>query len=275
MLGIYTINIEENIIIVKLKFIKMTNKPVQLHQLLAIEAEKKSIAGNILKETHNTFTKKAHHFNGSVKIYEATEEGGDEIPTEKTEVVTTVKNKLDYTVKHLKSVFDVLISKEETNASGEARAELIVNNTNFGSFSATALLQMENLLKDLRKTYLVIPTLDPVKSWKPDPAVKGVSKSGEEIKMRTIARETPLVLYPATKEHPAQTKLTSISTQIGRYKTTFTSGMITPKQKADLLDNLDSLIIGVKKTRSIANNHPIKDIKIGNKFFTFIHGDIL
>ncbi|MHA1916278.1 MAG: DUF7873 family protein [Promethearchaeota archaeon] len=242
----------------------------QLHQILAVENEKKSTASSMLAEALKTFKDKQGHFDGETRSYTRIEEESDILPNEHRDVVTTVKERLEYTLGHLGPVIDLLVQKEETNASGSVHANFVVGEKEFGTFSATALLQLETQLKALRNLYNAVPTLDPVKDWKIDPNT-GRYKTGKEISYRSVKVKDVIVAYPATDKHPAQTAVVDKDKQVGKWEKSFSSGRITPLQKSQLLGNIDKLINGVKKARSIANNAEVIDVRISKKLFDFIN----
>lgn len=246
----------------------------QLHRLLAVETEKKNTARVIVEETTNTFIKKHPHFEGHQRTYFKTLEDSDDFSPEIKEVVDTVKGKLDHTIKALVPALDVLISKEETNASGNVHAMLSVDGIEFGELSATSLLQLETQLKAVRKLYISIPTLDPVKVWTKNEDTE-LYESDKEVTYKTIKKEEPLVLYAATKEHPAQTKIMSVDKQAGKWEKYLKSGKIKPIVKSILIERIDILINAVKDARALANQAEVVQVKVGQKLFDFINKDII
>lgn len=256
----------------------MSDKKVKLHEILAFENEVKNKSKAIVDETTNVFTKKETLFDGLTKEYIATEEKGDEIPSESKAVTTTVPEKMEHTMKSVIDAIDVTLSKEETNASGSARAELIIGSTNFGSFSATGLLSLEGTLSKLRnELYKHIPTLDPSVSWHKDAdnTRKGMFKSEASTKWRSVTRKKPIVAYPATEQHPAQVVMESYDEQVGRYLTTQFSGKVSPKAKADIIERLDQVIFAVKQARAKANNTDVITVRVAKDLFGYIHGSDL
>jgi hypothetical protein len=246
------------------------SKGNQLHQLLAVEGDKKKLLRNILDETVDTFKNKQGHFDGETRKYTKLDEDSDDLPSETKEVVTTVADKLDYNNDVFVDVLNTLLMKEETNAGGTAVAELKVDDVVFGTFSATALLQMESQLKSLRDVYHRIPTLDPLKKWKVNNS-SGLWEAGPETTFRSIQVPTVLVKYEATDKHPAQTEIVPINKQVGKWEKEYQSGRITPKQKSELLGRIDKLLNAVKKARSIANNAEVVKINAAKKFVDFIN----
>ncbi|TAF67023.1 MAG: hypothetical protein EAZ55_04995 [Cytophagales bacterium] len=248
----------------------MANK---LHELLAVEQDRKHKATQAIGEAVNTFTKKDPFFDGMIKKYVALEEDSEQIPDETKEMVTTVKEKIESLREVVVTGIDATISKEETNASGVPKAELVVGDTNFGTFSATSLLALETQVSKLRELYQSIPILDQTKKWIFDNQ-KNVYKTEEEVKFRSVKRPKVIVKYEATKEHPAQTELLYLDFQVGKYETTYFSGKISATQKTTLIKKIDDLLEAIKVARSKANNVEVNNTKIGDKILDFINKDV-
>lgn len=249
----------------------MANK---LHELLAVEQDKKNKANQAIGESINVFTKKDPYFDGMVKRYIALEEDSEQIPDETKEMVHTVKEKLDSTIESIVAGIDAHLSKEETNAAGIAKAELIVGDTNFGTFSATSLIALETQLQKVKELYQAIPVLDLTKKWDFDNQ-KNCYKADDEVKFRSIKRPKVIIKYEATDKHPAQTELLYLDFQVGKYETTYFSGKISSAQKTTLIKRIDDMIEAVKIARSKANNVEVNNIKIGQQLFDFINKGVL
>ena len=248
----------------------MANK---LHELLAVEQDRKHKATQAMGEAINIFTKKDAHFDGMIKHYVAIEDDAEVIPDENKEIVTTIKEKLDAVMELVIAGIDAHASKEETNSSNVAKAELKVGDIVFGTFSATTLLALEAQLAKLKELYQAMPLLDNTRKWNYD-TQKGMFKSADEVKFRSIKRPKVIVKYEATKEHPAQTELLYLDFQVGKYETTYFSGKITPAQKATLLKRIDEILETTKIARAKANNVEVNNIKIGKQIFDFINQGI-
>lgn len=248
----------------------MANK---LHEILAIEQDRKNKANQSIGHSKKVFGNNAGLFDGMLKKYIPTEENAEQVPDESKEMVSTVKKMLNTALEPVIIALDATLSKEETNSSGVAQAELIVEEQSFGTFSATTLLAMESHLQKVKELYQSIPTLDTSKKWYFDEQ-NDCYRTNEEVKFRTIKRPKVIVKYEATDKHPAQTELLNIDFQVGKYETTYFSGRITTTQKAQLIDKLSALIEAVKVARARANNVEVKNVKVGSQIFDFIHGDI-
>jgi hypothetical protein len=243
-----------------------------LHALLAVESDLQQQSKSIVEEMTSTFTKKQDHFDGLLKNYVSSEVEGELIPPESKEIVTTVQEKLDYAKTAVIKAIDATLSKEETNASGKAVAQLVVNGTDFGKLSATSLIALEKFLVRERESYKNIPTLDPSKSWTKDAnQSRAVYLTPVDTKFRSVKKQQVIVKAPATDKFPAQVELVQNDVQVGKYETVYSSGRLQPIEKSKLLTKIDDLIMAVKQAREEANQVEVIDVKLGDKIFKFIH----
>jgi hypothetical protein len=245
----------------------------KLHQLLAVEGDLNQKGKLILEETTATLSKKQDLFDGLLKTYISSEDNGEQIPPESKEIVTTVAEKLDYAKDAVIKSIDATISKEETNASGNAKAPLILDDgTDFGTLSATSLIALEKFLVRIRETYKAIPTLDPSRSWKKNPTVdRAIYSSPTETKFRSVKKSKVITLAPETDKHPAQVQLVQDDIQVGKYETVYSSGRLQPIDKSGLLNKIDTLILAVKQAREAANQVDAINVKLGEKIFNYIN----
>ena len=241
----------------------------KLHELLAIEREQKTQAQKVLGDLKDLFNKKVHHFTGKLVTFKPDEEGKPDQIVETRDLVTTVSKELQWASDFLVKAFDTSLTIAETNT--EARADIVVKgNVIAASVPATYLLELEKKLGELREFVDQIPTLDPSKGFIPDETQKdGVFRAKDEVKPRTQKMERPVVLYEATKEHPAQVTLKSYDEKVGMLHSQEWSGAITPRRKADILTNIETLTRAVKKARARANSVDIKQHKIGRQLWSF------
>lgn len=249
----------------------MANK---LHELLAVEQDRKQQAGKTIGETRKLFTKKMPYFDGTIKRYIALEEDAEQIPDERKEIVTTVAKTLKSVQEAIVTSMNATLSKEETNCSGKAHAPLEVDGVSFGIFSATSLLALESQLNRLRELYSEVPELDPAKKWYFDEQ-EGLYKTDPEVKFRSVKRPKVIVKYEATEKHPAQTELLHLDFQVGKYETVNRSGRLPMTEKQAMLDRITQLIEAVKIARSKANSIEVNNVKVADQIFDFIHGNNL
>jgi len=244
----------------------------KLHELLAVEGDLEGLYRKILKETAVTFTKRADHFQGSMRTLDLFADDAPKITPEHKELDSTVGDKLDYQQDHVIRYLDVVLQKELTN--GIARADIVIDGTVVAKeLPATFLLGLETKLKHLREVYTFIPTLSPGRKWETDEQKgTGIYKDANpEEKFQTEKVIEPVVLYEATKEHPAQVREVSKVNNIGKFTKTNWSGMLTPADKSVILGKLDKLLRAVKKARQRANATKVVTASVGKELFNFIN----
>ncbi|MCK5783855.1 MAG: hypothetical protein KAH06_05370 [Desulfobacterales bacterium] len=242
-----------------------------LHELLAVEGDLDGAHKKILDETRTTFTKKADHFYGQHRKLEMFVDDGISYPEEFKAIDTTVQKKLDHMKVTEVRYFDAMLQKETTNQM--ASADLVVDGVVLAAgLPATFLLGMETRIKHLRTVYEAIPTLQPGIVWEKDESqgagVYRTKNPAEKLKTETVIE--PVVLYEATKEHPAQVKEVSKVNTVGKYTTTSWSSMITPAEKSALLSKIDKLIRAFKQARQRANTTAVIKTSVGESIFAFI-----
>jgi hypothetical protein len=224
----------------------------QLHQHLAAEPNIKAKELALGKETEHTLSKKAHHFEGSVRMYQPKEDDGEVFPDELVPLVTTVSEKLQYYLNSLTDAINHAVVKEETNAT--AVADLIYDDKVIKkNVHATALLTLENKLKGLRSKLMAIPTLDPkyVWNWNKDQNYYQTDPI-QTLKSKKVPKI--LIKYEATDKHPAQTELIHEDQTVGTWTATKLSGAVPPKTKSEILARYDKWELAVKDARQRANN---------------------
>lgn len=235
----------------------------KLHELLAVESDLHKTATAMLEETQNTFAKKADHFQGQVRtVNYLKEERQAENTTDTKALVTTVSERLDYAFKHIGRYYDAVLQKELANQAAVAdltfRGQMIAERV-----PATFLLGMEDRLKKLRDVIAAAPTLNPALDW----TLNG--DEGSEIyvadsptQMKTEKQLEYKVIVPATDKFPAQVEKWTADINVARVETKHTSGMWTPRRKAEVLSNLDELLREVKRARQRANTVEVPTTRI-------------
>ena len=251
----------------------MTKKR-QLHEILAVDADRQHAASAAIDETSITFTKRTSHFQGQNRRITFFDEGREGENSEESKAIDdTVMNRLDFTARRVIPSFDTLMTKEATNQS--AVADVVIDgNTLIENAPSTFLLAMEKRLAGLIQMYRSIPTLAPGVEWEEDHDLgNGVYKSPAQPQMKTEKIIGSIVLYEATPEHPAQVKETSQDKAVARIDTTHYSGMISPARKAQILGRLEKLLAAFKQARQRANTTEIVDRKAGKVIFDYLHAE--
>jgi len=242
----------------------------KLHEVLAVEPDKKGVADKVLKEAIDTFHKKQDHFTGQNRSYQPLADDGEQYASEDKEMITTVIDKLAYTENALTNLIDLLYQKDEANtracANLEVDGQLLAKDV-----PATVLLNLENRFKAIRIMYDKIPTLSPEETWDKDEKANNTWKAAPKYTYKTKKEIKAVILYPHTDKHPAMVEKVPEDVRQGTWTTVKWSGMLSSKQKSHLLARVDILLQAIKKARVRANDVEIKDLHLGDKLFSFIH----
>jgi len=243
----------------------------KLHELLAVEGDLKSKAQHALAEAKGLFSSGAGKFVGQIRRYHPMDDGGERLPDESTRLATGVESELEDMIPAVSAWFDASVQKEVTNQS--TSADLVVNGVTIAKgLPATALLNLEGKLAELKAVYMAVPITDPSEKWSKDPNL-GFYVSDTRETRRTKKVTKPVVLYEATKEHPAQVQAIQEDVPVGTWLTTIHSGQISALDKAKMLNRVDELLIAVKSARQRANDIEVKDVHVGNAIFQYIHAE--
>jgi hypothetical protein len=237
----------------------------KLHELIAVEPDLKDRAIKSAAQVGQAF-QNTGKFLGQTRKYTPANDGGQQLPFENKEVETSVAIQLARLRKDFGAWVDAAVQKEVTNTT--ATSKVVIGGTEY-TLPATALLNLENKLSQLRGVYAAIPTNDTSERWHWDEAERQwVSDPVETI--RTSKKAERFVKYDATKEHPAQVDIIQVDVRDGTWATNKRSGMMAPAKKQEYLDRLDDLLLTVKKARQRANDVDADTMKISEALFKHI-----
>jgi hypothetical protein len=243
----------------------------KVHELVAVEPDLKIKGQRGVAETENLFTAGLVRLTGQSRTYYPILEEGERLPSEVSELATTVKQELGRLAREFGAWVDVALQKEVAN--GHTSADVIVDGqVILRGLPAPALLNLEGKLAVLRAVYQAIPVLDPTEVWGFD-TNQGCWVSQPRDTVRTKKVPKVLVKYEATKEHPAQTEMYNEDVSQGTWTTVKRSGAMSVTEKRDLLARLDALSMAVKTARQRANDADAALEQYACDIFAFIHGE--
>jgi hypothetical protein len=249
---------------------------MKLHELLAIETNLENQANKTRMDLANTFEKKRHHFEEKRVVFQPLAEGEPSSVEAQSDLQTTVRRELNWLSGYLIQALDAGYQVSESNM--KARADIVLED-DAGTIlakdvPATALLELEKRVAELHTLLAGIPTLDPAKGFTPDDQRgQGVYKAREVVKTRTKKDVKVVVRYEATKEHPAQTELVNVDVPVGKLQEQEWSGLISPAEKAQLLDRVEKLARAVRRARSRANEVEVDTAKkLGKGLLDYVLG---
>jgi hypothetical protein len=246
----------------------------KLNQILAIEKGTKNRAYERLSEVYKTL-QKAQLFNGHVKTWQPREENTESdayelLADEKHHVQQKVSDLLRVVREAQSELVDISFMRDLANCSAKANV-VIDGKPLLQDMPATHLLWLEKQLSDLHAEIKKVPTLDPAEKWAWDSDQNlYVSEPSEQRRTKKVQR--PLVLHPATKEHPAQVQLVTDDVATGTWKTKKFSAAMPVDRRDEMLARVERLQKAVKQAREEANmvELPKQHEKIGDKIFDFV-----
>lgn len=250
-----------------------TTKTKKLHEILAIEKGLKQRTYSKIDEMQKMLTR-TDFFNGHYRKWLPLTDDSEVFPPENKKVQTYAKEMLNEYVGLRKDVFDIEMTKDLTNST--ARADIIVDGQTLASeVPATTLLFLEKELTDLRTFIQMLPILDAAEEWDKDGQNAFLFRTKPEKTHRTKKIEKPLVLYEATKEHPAQTKTVTEDVIIGHWETTKVTGAVPVADKLGYWTRVNKLLDAVKEARERANAAVCIEGKLGKQIFDYVILDSL
>jgi hypothetical protein len=244
----------------------------KLHELLAVAGDLEGTAKKSIEETTVTFAKKTENFiSRTVVLQMFADDRQNENSTETKTLTETVLGKLDDVSRPVARWLNSFASVEASNQV--ATADLVVDDEILlQGVPSTALLGLESRLKLLHPMVEAIPTLQPGVDWVSDTqAGVGIYKNAEpRVRLKTEKQPGYKILVAATEHHPAQVEKWVQDVAVGKYTDTYQAATLSPAEKAELLNRLDTLIRAVKKARQRANAAEAVQSKLGDVVIDYL-----
>ncbi|HEX5083417.1 MAG TPA: hypothetical protein VFY40_15335 [Blastocatellia bacterium] len=239
----------------------------KLNQIVAIEKGVKSRVYGEITEMHK-LSQKPDLFSGFSKQYRKKDEDGEDYPPEQKRVQILANEQLSNAARLLTELFDVTATKDWANCRAVADVE-VDGNVLIAGAPVPYLLFLEKQISDLHTLVEELPTLDEADDWvKHDGA--GFYKTTPIATHRTRKVQRPIVLYDATKEHPAQTQLIVEDVVVGYWDTVKHSGALPAPRKKELLGRIEKLSQAVKFAREKANATDAEMVSVGKPIFDYL-----
>lgn len=244
----------------------------KLHELLAVESNLENQAAKCRSDLSATFEKKRHLFEEKRVTFTPAGEGAQSVTETQSDIQSNVKKELNWIQGHLAKALDASYQVAEANT--QARADVVLEDAEqtilLTGVPATALLELEKRVAEISALIAAVPTLDPAKGFTIDTA-RNLYVARTVNKTRTRKEKKVFIKYEATKEHPAQTELLDQDVVIGAIQEQEWSGLITPAEKAELINRVEIVARAVRRARSRANDVAIDSkAKIGSKLLDYI-----
>lgn len=225
-------------------------------------------------------------FRGEKKTY-TPREGYPEEPSKMgtTQVMSTVKEQLDYFEEIAKKYFGEVFSVEATNSAGAKKVELVVGNKSFGEVTALDLMRLKSILtsKELQAVYDNIPVYSDTEVWTPSddqdytgrdiletPLIQGVSRTTETEEV--ILRDPNIDPSNIPSNYRAAVVSKRKTVEVGDYTLQKFSGEWSQRQKAELLARKSELLKAVIAALKEVNDGEVENPNVDVEgILKFIH----
>lgn len=263
----------------------MSDSKQKLNVLLAKTDHLASVFKKGLEDYVKFFKTSQGAFKGEKKTY-SPKPGTMDIPGERVNklVVTTVDEKLAYLQEGAKEYIDALFSQEKTNASGLAKAKLVVDGLGFGEFTSMELLRLKSLLESgtFKELYENIPVRNDDERWSKtsnesyskrnifeSDIREGISKS--VIKESYILPDPNIGKDNGAKYTPQIGSKDTII-ELGEYTYQKFSGESSHVERAAILSRRSKLLTAVIEALKVANDaEAIPSEMTSDKLFNYLH----
>lgn len=224
-------------------------------------------------------------FTGEKKTYEP-KTGTIDIPSERVNrlVITTWDEKEKYLREHSKEYIDALFSQERTNASGTAKAKLMVDNIPFGEFTSLELLRLKSLLEGatLKEMYETIPVRSENEAWKKSINESYTGRNIFETELRnsivkTTIKENYILTDPniskvESAKYTPQVSVKDSVLELGDSTYQKFSGEASAMERAMILARRTKLLVAVIEAMKTANEvEAIPSEMTADKLFGYLH----
>jgi hypothetical protein len=246
---------------------------MKLHQLLAILPKIKADSAKAKTALYHNIQKTPELFKGLSRTYEPREDDGFVYPSESKAVQLNAKKILEQFADACTELFDTAAMQDHANTDAKAAVEvdgrIILENVPVAN-----LLFLEKQLTDIKAFAQMLPSLDADQSWTYD-SNRGVYVTEGKQSVKTKKVMKAVVLYEATKEHPAQVKEASEDVVEGVWTTIQFSSALPQDEINQLLSRIDKLIKAVITAREKANGLEVQQQSVAAPIFSYLFGNLL
>ncbi|MCF2147231.1 hypothetical protein IQ276_012395 [Desmonostoc muscorum LEGE 12446] len=224
---------------------------MKLNQVIAVLQTVKANSAKAKTSVYHLIQKNTI-FQGICRTFQPVAEDGFVYPPENQTLQMKAEDLLTQFEQACTELFNLCATQDWANA--QAKADIVVDGTTIlREVPVSYLLFLEKQLADIKTFISTLPILDTSESWVYDQQQECFATEPKyTTKTKKIVK--PVVLYEATKEHPAQVKESSEDVPEGTWRTVKFSGAISQARQNELLRRVDKLMQEVIFAREQANS---------------------
>lgn len=239
----------------------------QIHVIAAIARDVRARVHAAISKLHHESQKEGLYV-GLSRTYRSRQEEGDQLPPESTRHQLDAEEVLVEARRLWTEAWDSEATLVRSNV--DAFADVVVDDQVIATeLPGTYLLYLEKQLENVYTFVAKLPVLDPAETWVWDGA-RGCWATTPTETTRTKKVPRSSVLYPATKEHPAQVQTYNEDVIEGYWTLVRFSGALPVDRKREVLLRVTRLRDAVKQARERANQADVIDLKPADALLAFV-----
>jgi hypothetical protein len=244
----------------------------KLNQVVAVVSSQKPETEKALTEAYHAL-QKPDLFSGLSRTYTAKNEAEAGKPPENKNPQKSVRDLYAAIRPVLKKTWDSVATQDWANC--EARADVRVGDeVLLTQVPVPHLLFLEHKLEEMKAFVTKMPTRDGAEEWLfSDEANCYVTNPSRRESTRKEAK--PIVLYPATDKHPAQTQLIQEDVVVGYWDERKKSTAVSAKEKEEMLARVSALAEAVKVAREEANSIAVERREVADMVLGYLFDGVL
>lgn len=243
----------------------------KLCEIIAVVSGKKGEVEKAVTDHYHKFQKE-ELFDGLSRSYRPRKEDGEVLPAESKQPQLRATDLITDACKKWRELFDLTLTLDAGNCV--AKGDIIVKDKLILSqVPVTTLLFLEKQLANVHAFVSKLPTPSASENWKHD-SQQDMLASDVRGTVRTKKTQKPLVLFPATPEHPAQTQLITEDEVAGDWSQILFTTRIPSSKKNEMLERVTELQDAVKIARERANGVEVDKHKMGEAVLKHVFGDL-
>lgn len=240
-----------------------------LGQVVAIEVDVRKAAKRRLTDVYHALDKPAM-LEGISGTYEPAIEGGEQLPEEGLRVQATVEEMVQSTREVLAAMFDSTAARDFTNASGRAKADIVVGDQVLVEGAPVPyILWLDRQLDDLQAFTERMPTHSPSTTWEMAES-RGVYKSAPVKTARQIQQAKAITLAPATEKHQAQVQMVTEPVTAGIWTRVKFTGGVPVSRREEILRRIATLRAALHTAREQANRVEADEPVVGARVLGYL-----
>ncbi|HEY2192161.1 MAG TPA: hypothetical protein VGH76_07645 [Actinomycetospora sp.] len=241
----------------------------RLNQILAASQGVAARTDSRWMEILNTLGKEPL-LSGITRRYRPRADDGEQLPNEDKDVQVRAHEQLEVVRGLLTQLWDVTATKDAANTRAAANVTLPGRSTPLlENAPVTLLLYLEKQVAEWRDFVRKLPVLDPAVAWTFNEDAQAYA-TPVITTARQVQKPVPVVLYPATTEHPAQVQLSAEQHLAGYWDKVDYSGKLPGQVVQDMLDRADILLASLKAAREEANMTEAEPASVGTDLMAFL-----